>query len=106
MTVHRLVARTDTQSLIVSIAFLTFNVVDAYLTQLNLAMGARELNPLAESFGSNMLVRGLLALAIVALTMSARKVRWLLHLSVLVLWVVVWNLWQYVGAECGWLPFR
>ena len=106
MTTHRLAAYIDTQSLIMSIAFMTFNVADAYLTQLTLAMGAIEVNPLAEPFGSSMLVRGLLAVAVAALTVSARKVRWLLHLSVLVLWVVVWNLWQYVGAECGWLPLR
>ena len=106
MRANCLATRIYTQSLIMSVAFLIFNVVDAYLTQLNLAMGATEVNPFAEPFGSNMLVRGLLALAVVALTVSARKVRWLLYLNVLVLWVVVWNLWQHVGAECGWLPFR
>lgn len=106
MRTRCLATRIYAQSLMMSIAFMILNVVDAYLTQLNLAMGAIEVNPLAEPFGSNMLVRGLLALAVVALTVSARKVRWLLYLNVLVLWVVVWNLWQHVGAECGWLPLQ
>jgi len=89
-----------------SIAFLAFNIADAYLTQLNLAMGAVEINPLAESFGGNMLFRALYALPVAALLVFAGKVRWLLRLDVLVLWVVVWNLWQHVGAECGWLPLQ
>jgi hypothetical protein len=106
MTAHRLAARINTQSVLMSIAFLTFNVVDAYVTQFNLAMGATEINPLADSFGGTMLVRALWALPVAALMVFAGKVRWLLRLNVLVLWVVVWNLWQYVGAECGWLPLR
>lgn len=106
MTAHRLAVRIDTHSVLMSIAFLTFNVADAYITQLNLAMGATEINPLAESFGGTMLFRALYALPVAALLVFTGKVRWLLRLDVLVLWVVVWNLWQHVGAECGWLPLR
>jgi len=78
------------------------SIADAYLTQLVLAAGGVELNPLAEPFGSNMLARGLLAAAVVATISFAGKRHWLRPMNVLVLWVVVWNLWQYVVAQATW----
>jgi hypothetical protein len=79
--------------------FVGLSIADAYLTQLVLAAGGVELNPLAEPFGSSMLARGLLAAAIVATISFVGKRHWLCPLNVLVLWVVVWNLWQYVAAQ-------
>ena len=75
------------------------SIADAYLTQLVLAAGGVELNPLAEPFGSSMLARGLFAAAIVGTISFVGKRHWLRPLNVLVLWVVVWNLWQYVVAQ-------
>jgi hypothetical protein len=79
----------------ITITFVILNIADAYLTQLVLAMGGVELNPLAVPFGSNMLVRGLLALVVATAILFAGKKDWLRYLNVLVLLVVVWNLWQY-----------
>ena len=81
------------------VAFVVLNVTDAYLTQLVLAMGGVELNPLAEPFGSNMLVRGLLAACIAVVILLAGKKSWLRVLTIIVLLVVVWNLWQYTIAN-------
>jgi len=75
------------------------SIADAYLTQLVLGVGGVELNPLAVPFGSSMLARGLLAVATVMSISFAGKRHWLRPLNVLVLWVVVWNLWQYVIAQ-------
>jgi len=82
--------------------FVGLSIADAYLTQLVLAVGGVELNPLAVPFGSSMLARGLLAVAIVATISLAGKRHWLHPLNVLILWVVVWNLWQYVVAQATW----
>jgi glucose dehydrogenase len=81
------------------IAFVALNITDAYLTQLVLSMGGVELNPLAEPFGSNMLVRGLLAVCTALVILLAGKRSWLRILTVIVLFVVVWNLWQYTIAN-------
>lgn len=79
--------------------FVGLSIADAYLTQLVLAAGGVELNPLAVPFGSSMLARGLLAVAIVATISFAGRRHWLRPLNVLVLWVVVWNSWQYAMAQ-------
>jgi len=100
---HRLIGCIDTQGVIMLIALVTFSVADAYLTQIALTMGARELNPLAEPFGSNILARELLAVAVAAILLCGRRIKWLLYLNVLVLWVVMWNLWQLVFFEANWL---
>jgi hypothetical protein len=81
------------------IAFVSLNVADAYLTQLVLAMGGIELNPLAVPFGSNMLARGLLAVGVSTVILFAGKKSWLRSLNIFVLLVVVWNLWQYTIAQ-------
>ena len=73
---------------------------DAYFTQLVLANGGIELNPLAGPFGSNILARALLAAAI----LLAGKKHWLGHLNTIVLWVVMWNLWQYVISQINLFP--
>ena len=74
-------------------------MADAYFTQLVLAQGGIELNPLAGPFGTNMLARALLAAASATAILLADKRHWLAHLNTLVLWVVMWNLWQYVMAH-------
>jgi len=70
-------------------------MADAYFTRLVLSSGGIELNPLAGPFGSNILARALLAAAI----LLAGKKHWLGHLNTIVLWVVMWNLWQYVISQ-------
>jgi len=85
------------------ITFVVLNVTDAYLTQLVLALGGIELNPLAVPFGSSMLARGMLAVAVGTAILFAGKRGWLRSLNVMILWVVVWNLWQYAIAQATWL---
>jgi len=75
--------------------FVGLNMADAYFTRLVLSSGGIELNPLAGPFGSNILARALLAAAI----LLAGKKHWLGHLNTIVLWVVMWNLWQYVISQ-------
>jgi hypothetical protein len=96
MTKCRLKAFISPKSQIMAVALVTFNVADAYLTGLVLATGGTELNPLAAAYGSSILIKGLLAVAVAAAILFAGKIRWLLYLNIAVLWVVVWNLWQYV----------
>ncbi len=79
--------------------FVVLNMADAYFTQLVLAHGGIELNPLAGAFGTNIPARGLLAAAAAAAILLAGKRDWLGHLNTIVLWVVMWNLWQYVIAH-------
>ena len=79
--------------------FVVLNMGDAYFTQLVLANGGIELNPLAGSFGSNILARALLAAASAAAISLANKRHWLGHLNTIVLWVVMWNIWQYVISQ-------
>jgi len=79
--------------------FVVLNMADAYFTQLVLAQGGIELNPLAGPFGTNILARALLAAAAATAILLAGKRNWLGHLNTLVLWVVMWNLWQYVIAQ-------
>jgi len=81
------------------VVFVVLNMADAHFTQLVLAHGGIELNPLAGPFGTNMLARALLAAVAAAAILLAGKRDWLRHLNTLVLWVVMWNLWQYVIAH-------
>jgi hypothetical protein len=79
--------------------FVVLNMGDAYFTQLVLANGGIELNPLAGPLGSNILARGVLAAASATVISLAGRRGWLRHLNAVVLWVVVWNLWQYVISQ-------
>ena len=74
-------------------------MADAYFTRLVLASGGIELNPLAGPFGSNILVRALLSAIAAAAILLAGKRDWLHYLNTIVLWVVMWNLWQYVISQ-------
>ena len=54
------------KDILLGIAFVGLNILDARLTGTALVLGASELNPIAATgFGSSMLLKGLLALAIV-----------------------------------------
>jgi hypothetical protein len=81
------------------IIFVALNMADAYFTRLVLTQGGIELNPLVGSFGSNILDRALLAVALAAAISLAGKRAWLRYLNAIVLCVVMWNLWQYVISQ-------
>jgi hypothetical protein len=77
------------------LAFITLNILDAHITNVNLAQGASELNPLALH---NVAVRAILAAGIGMVIFLAGKKKWLIPLSILALAVVLWNFVQWLGA--------
>jgi len=72
------------------IGFILLNVVDAYLTEEALAMGAVELNPVGILWG-NMVVKGLIAVAIVAALCLCKKEKLLFPLSLGMAAICFWN---------------
>ena len=72
------------------IAFILLNVVDAYFTEEALGMGAVELNPVGMFWG-NMVVKGLVAVAIVVGLCLCKKGRLLLPLSLGMVAICFWN---------------
>jgi hypothetical protein len=76
--------------MLMAIAFVVLNVLDAHLTKEALAMGAMELNPIAILW-ANMVAKGLAAVAIVAGLYFFKKQELLLPLSVGMLGICFWN---------------
>lgn len=83
-------------SLTVSISGLLFiglNIADAWLTGQLLALGWQEINPIVKPYGPNLVIRGLLAVAIVValVRFGKAKLLWVLNIamSVVVLWLGV-----------------
>ena len=72
------------------ISFILLNIIDAYLTNEALGMGAVELNPIGMFWG-NMVVKGLIAVAIVAGLCFCKEEKLLLPLSVGMLGICFWN---------------
>jgi len=72
------------------ISFILLNVIDAYLTKEALGMGAVELNPIGMLWG-NMVVKGLIAVAIVAGLYFCKKEKLLIPLSLGIFGVCLWN---------------
>ncbi len=73
------------------ILFIGLNMADAKLTQIALTMGALELNPLMQQLGGNILAKGLLAMAIVALLRRFYRTEPLKWANIGIFGVVVWN---------------
>jgi hypothetical protein len=74
-----------------SATFIILNVIDAYLTKVALAVGAVEVNPLMMSLGSNMMAKGLIAMALVFILYSFRKERVLWPLNFMLFGLILWN---------------
>ena len=72
--------------------FVTLNVVDAFLTKTALSMGAVEFNPVMATIGSNMLIKGGIALALAFLLYYFRQRRVLWVLNIVFFGIVMWNL--------------
>jgi len=83
---------------IAGILFIVLNILDAYLSKINLARGV-EANPLMIDLGDDMLIKGLLSLAVVVWIYLADRLmgkrwrweRWLPVLAMGMFAVVVWN---------------
>jgi hypothetical protein len=80
------------RDIIAGIAFSLLNVLDAYLTRIALAIGAREGNPFLDiAFRTDMLLKGLVAVAIVAALAFWDRCKLLKWLNLVMLVVVLWN---------------
>ena len=67
-------------------------MADAWLTRTSLTMGATELNPLATSFGMNMLAKCLIAVAVVLVLYRFGKEKLLWYANFAFIGIVLWNL--------------
>jgi len=76
--------------------FIFLNVADAWVTKQLLAHGGSEANTIVSAYGSNMLIKGLVALAIVLILvrLDTTKLLWVLNMSMVavVLWTGGWVL--------------
>lgn len=80
------------KSIVFGLAFVGLNILDAYLTGIVLALGGVEVNPIAATgFGSNMLLKGLVAAAIAIALVSLRKGNLLKPLNLGMFLIAVWN---------------
>jgi len=73
-----------------SLLFIGLNISDAWLTKQVLVMGWQEANPVVSSYGTNMVIKGFLALAIVILLVRFGKTKLLWVLNVCWLGLVFW----------------
>ena len=80
------------KGILLGIVFVALNILDAKLTGTALVLGASELNPIAATgFGSSMLIKGLLSLAIAIALVLFKRGRLLKPLNLGMLLVVLWN---------------
>lgn len=70
--------------------FIGLNIADAWLTNQVLEAGWHEINPVVSSYGTNMVIKGFLALAIVVALVRFGKTRLLWLLNIFMLAVVLW----------------
>ena len=86
--------------------FITLNILDAYLTKTALAMGAVELNPVVTFFGSSMIAKGVIAVALVFILYYFGKERALWPLNLVLFGIVLWNsamCWLVTFAPSGYV---
>ncbi len=77
---------------LLGILFIVLNILDAQLTGVALALGSSELNPIAATgFGSSMLLKGLIASAIVTAVVLFKRGGLLKPLSLGMLLICAWN---------------
>jgi len=80
------------KGILLGIAFVGLNILDARLTGTTLVLGASELNPIAATgFGSSMLLKGLIAIVIVIALLFFRRGNLLKWLSLGMPPIVLWN---------------
>jgi len=95
-----------------AITFVALNIADAYLTRISITAGAIEINPLMAGLGSSMIVKGIIAVALVSALYFVGKERilWLLNFALfgIILWnlatyliVDLWPLHSFIGTHAG-----
>lgn len=73
-----------------ALLFVVLNIADAWLTREVLAIGWQEVNPVVNPYGTNIVIKGFLALAIVLLLVRFGKPELLRVLNVCWLVLVFW----------------
>jgi hypothetical protein len=74
------------------ILFVALNILDAQLTAVAVAIGSREVNPIAATgFGSSMLLKGLISSAMVMALVLLKRGTLLKPLSLAMLVICAWN---------------
>jgi len=73
--------RLDAATIYLGLVFVGLNVTDAWLTGQLLDRGFREANPIVTAYGSNLGIKGLLALVIAGLLVRFSKAKLLLILN-------------------------
>lgn len=80
------------KGILLGIVFVGLNILDAQLTGTTLVLGASEFNPIAATgFGSSILLKGLLSLAIAIALVLSKRGRLLKPLCLGMLLVALWN---------------
>ena len=83
-----------------AIIFIELNIIDAQLTGVAIALGSSELNPiLGATYGSNILFKATVSLAIAFILLWCKSGRLLKHLNFGMLGVVGWNaltVWSWI----------
>ena len=74
-----------------SLIFVGLNLADAWVTKELLAHGGSEANPIVSAYGSNALIKGFLALAIVLILVRLDKAKLLKVLNIGMVTVVLWT---------------
>jgi hypothetical protein len=74
-----------------AVMFVALNVADAYLTKVSLSAGAVEFNPLLTYIGSSLMIKGLLAAAVVFVLYGFGRERVLVPLNFLLCGLILWN---------------
>jgi len=98
--------------MIPAVLFVALNITDAYLTKVGLMAGAIEINPLMTSFGSSIISKGLIgiAVALVLYFLGKERMLWLLNIALfgIVLWnsatcliINLWPLHSLIGTHAG-----
>jgi len=74
--------------------FVALNLVDAFLTKQAFTLGEAELNPVVRyfDFGDNLVIKGLLALAIALVLCHFGRSHLLWYLNLAMITVVFWNM--------------
>ena len=71
--------------------FVGLNLADAWVTKQLLAHGGGEANPLVSLYGSNALIKGFVALAVVLVLVRLGKAKLLWMINVCMVVVVLWT---------------
>ena len=74
------------------VLFIVFNLLDAYSTSIALKLGAVEINPLMASVGSNILIKGLMAMGVILILYLIKKEKLIWYMNFVMLGIVLWNL--------------